>query len=87
MGIFLGPSGCLLVKGGITRLSELEIDADKNWQGYGITNLAHLAAGMSKGCVLVHNGSILEAVPAGSIGNELTSNGPGGVPEWKAPPG
>ena len=87
MGVLLGPSGCLLMKGGITRLSELEIDADKNWQSYGITNVAHLASGMTRGSLLVHNGTVLVAVPAGTIGDELTSNGPGHMPDWKAPPG
>ena len=87
MGVFLGPSGCLLMKGGITRLSELEIDADKNWQSYGINNVAHLASGMTRGSLLVHNGTVLVAVPAGTIGDELTSNGPGHMPDWKAPPG
>ena len=87
MGVFLGPSGCLLMKGGITKLSELDIDADKDWQGHGVTNIAYLAAGMTRGSLLLHNGSILAAVPAGTIGHEFTSNGPGNVPEWKAPPG
>lgn len=87
MGVFLGPSGCLLMKGGITKLSELEIDADKDWLGYGVTNMAHLAAGMTRGSLLVHNGLVLAAVPAGTIGDEFTSNSPGHMPEWKAPPG
>ena len=87
MGVFLGPSGCLLMKGGITKLSELEIDADKDWQGYGVINLAHLASGMARGSLLVHNGSVLASVPAGTIGDEFTSNGPGHMPEWEAPPG
>ena len=87
MGVFLGPSGCLLMKGGITKLSELEIDADKDWQCHDVTNLAYLAPGMTKGSLLVHNGSVLAAVPAGTIGDEFTSNSPGHMPEWKAPPG
>ena len=87
MGMLFGASSCLLVKAGITRLSELEVDADKDWQGYGITNIAHLASGMTRGSLLIHNGSVLAAVPAGTIGNEFTSNGPAHIPEWKAPPG
>jgi len=87
MGILFGASGCLLKKAGITKLSELEIDADKDWQGYGITSIAYLASGMTRGSLLVHNGSVLAAVPAGTIGNEFTSNGPGHIPDWKSPPG
>jgi hypothetical protein len=75
------------MKGGITKLSELDIDANKDWQGHGVTNIAYLAAGMTRGSLLVHNGSALAAVPAWTIGDEFTSNGPGNVPEWKAPPG
>ena len=86
MGVFLGPSGCFLMKGGITKLSELEIDADKDWQGYGITNLEHLASGTTKGSLLAHNGVVLEAVPAATIGHEFTSNGPGTMPSWEPPP-
>ena len=33
----------LLTKAGITKLSELQVDADKNWQGCGISNLKELA--------------------------------------------
>ena len=87
MGILFGASGCLLTRTGFTKLSELEIDADKDWRGYGITNVGHLAAGMGRGSLLIHNGSVLVAVPAGTIGHELTSNGPGAMPSWQAPPG
>lgn len=87
MGMLFGLSSCLLVKGGITKLSELEIDADKDWQNYGITNIARLASGMTRGGLLVNNGSVLEAIPAGPIGHEFTSGGPGHVPSWQAPPG
>ena len=76
MGVFLGPSGCFLMKGGITKLSELEIDADKDWQGHGVTNIAHLAAGMTKGSL----------VPAATIGHEFTSNGLLAMPSWEPPP-
>ena len=87
MGILFGASGCLLTKPGITRLSELEIDADKDWQGYSIDNIAHLASGMARGSLLVHNGSILVAIPSGPIGHEFTSGGPGVQPSWESPPG
>ena len=86
MGVFLGPSGCFLMKGGITKLSELEIDADKDWQCYDITNITHLADGMTKGSLLVHNGVVLEAVPAATIGHEFTSNGLLAMPSWEPPP-
>jgi len=85
MGI-LGRGGCLLARSGITRLSELAIDADKDWGGYSMHNVARLAAGMNRGSLLVHNGSILQAVSPGPIGHEFTSNGPGAMPSWQPPP-
>lgn len=88
MGILFGNSSCLLVKAGITRLSQLEIDADKDWAGYGMFNLKELAPGMGKGDILQRGDSgMLEKLSAGAIGFEMTSNGPGQEVEWKAPPG
>jgi len=86
MGILLGASSCLLMRGGISRLSELEIDADKDWQGYSMHNVDYLAAGMNRGSLLVHNGLILQAVASSPIGHEFTSNGPGLMPSWQPPP-
>jgi len=72
---------------GISRLSELIIDADKDWQGFGITNIKELASGMSKGDMLVFGASgVLEKLSPNTIGNELTSNGPGHQIDWKPPP-
>ena len=82
-----GKSSNLFMKAGITRLSQLIIDADKDWQGYGINNLKELAPGMSRGDVLQRGDSgVLEKLSPGSIGFELTSNGAGNEVEWKAPP-
>ena len=33
---------------GITKLSQLQIDVDKDWQGKGMTNVKHIAEGMAK---------------------------------------
>ena len=86
MGL-LGNGGCLLIKLGVTRLSGLEIDTDKDWGGYGIANLKELAAGMQRGDILQRGGSGgLEKISPGSIGFEITSNGPGHEVSWQAPP-
>ena len=87
MGILKGNSGCLLSKAGITKLSELEIDSDKDWNGKTILNISGAAAGAQKGSLLVHNGSVLVSVIPGSIGHELTDAGPGDMPSWKEPAG
>ena len=68
-------------------LSALEIDIDKDWQGFGITNLKELAAGTYKGDILVHDGTKIVKLSPGSIGDEFTSGGSGHLTTWKAPPG
>ena len=87
MGILAGNSGCLLNKAGITKLSELEIDCDKDWNGKAVLNISGAAAGMQKGGVLVHNGSVLTTVTPGSIGHGFTDGGPGHIPSWEEPAG
>jgi hypothetical protein len=67
-------------------LSALEIDVDKDWQGFGITNLKGLAAGMQKGDVLSHDGTRMVKLPPINIGDELTSGGASQMPSWQAPP-
>ena len=86
MGI-LGRGDCLLARSGITRLSELAIDADKDWGGYGITDLKELASGMQRGDILQKGDSgVLEKLSPGAIGYELTSTGIGHEVEWQSPP-
>jgi hypothetical protein len=75
----------LLVKG-ITRLSELVIDADKDWNTKGITSLKQVAAAMSKGDIVVRDAALLVRMAAGPDGYVLTSAGPGKMPAW-APAG
>jgi len=72
--------------GGIKSLSELIIDGDKDWLGFGITNLKELAAGMAKGDLLVQDGSLLAKASPGDIGDGFTSLGPGHMPGWQPPP-
>jgi len=74
----------LLVKGGITSLSELIIDADKDWQAKGITNIKEIAASMAKGDLAVRgNTSVLVKLVPGGIGLVLTSAGPLHIPTWQ----
>ena len=74
----------LLIKiKGITKLSELEIDADKDWQAKGITNLKQVAELMSKGDIVVRDTSILVRLPPGPEDYCLTSAGPGKIPSWQ----
>lgn len=72
---FQGQSSAWLVKG-ISKLSELEIDADKDWDEKGISDIAHMVAGMQKGDLLMRGPAGIVAVSPNSIGNVLTCNGP-----------
>jgi hypothetical protein len=67
---------------GITKLSQLQIDGDKDWNGKGITNIKHIAEGMTKGHIMQHNGQVLETLPAEVAANVLTSAGPGQKVVW-----
>jgi hypothetical protein len=87
MGIAWGHSGCLLDTPGARKLSELFIDADKDWNQKVITNFAGFAAGMAKGDIIQHNGTILALLTPGTIAFELTSHGPGHQVGWEEPPG
>jgi hypothetical protein len=76
----------LILSKPIATLSALEIDTDKDWQGFGITHLKELVSGMQKGDMLAHDGNRVVKLSPGNIGDEFTSNGPGQPVSWKAPP-
>jgi hypothetical protein len=76
----------LLAKGGITKLSQLLIDADKAWNAKGITNLKELALAMAKGDLALRGDNVLIRFQPGTIGYVLTSGGPLHLPTW-APAG
>lgn len=73
--------GALLEKFALA-LSQLGIDADKDWLDSGMTNIAHLTAGVQRGDMIYHNGSILTKLAPGRIGDSLTTLGPGRPPYW-----
>ena len=71
---------------GITALSGLTIDTDKDWLGFGISVLEELAAGMTIGDLLQRGaGGVLIKLSPGPPGNILTANGAGNIIGW-APP-
>lgn len=76
----------LLAKG-ITRLSELHIDSDKDWRAMGITNLREVTSGMIEGDLVVRDANRLTRIPASHLGHVLTSAGLGHIPAWAPPPG
>jgi len=74
----------LLTKG-VTRLSQLEIDVDKDWQSKGITNLKAIAEAMAHGDIVFCGATVLEKLgaDAGKGYNFLRSRGPGLSPVWE----
>lgn len=70
--------------GGVTNLSGLTIDVDKDWQAKGISNLKELALAMVQGDLVVKGaGGVLVRLPAGVANLVLTSGGPGVIPTWQ----
>lgn len=76
-----------LTKGGIRKLSELEIDVSKDWQAREITNLKAVVAGMTKGDLTARGDSVLVRISPGPTGHVLISAGPGKLPTWQPPAG
>lgn len=74
-------------KPGITSLSELIIDVDKDWQAYGISNIKELAAAMACGDMNYRGSDIMEKLTAGIGGQFLRTMGPCQPPEWSWVPG
>ena len=72
----------LLMKQGITKLSELTIDADKIWLDKGISQIKELALGMTEGDILYHDGTRLVKLSPGVISTELMTLGPAHNPYW-----
>jgi len=72
----------LLLKAGISRLSELEIDADKDWQTKGISNIKEIVLGMGIGDVVQHDGARLVKLSPGQAHHVLTSEGVGKLVVW-----
>ncbi len=84
MGILYGLSSCILIipPAGITKLSELIIDADKDWSGKGISNIKEVATAMVHGDVPFRGSTSMSRLPPAAAGNFLQTCGPGRDPWW-----
>ena len=69
-----------------TKLSEVEIDCDKDWAFFGITSLKELAAGMAKGDLVYFGGTKLVKIIPGSVGTQLITHDVGNPPTFGYPP-
>ena len=86
MGILIGASSCLLIlpSAGITKLSELEIDTDKDWNGKGIYNVKEVNPSMVHGDLTFRDSDIISRLPAGAAGSFLQTCGSSRDPWWRA---
>lgn len=75
----------LLLMRGVAKLSQLEIDANKDWQAREITNLKTIAGAMGHGDIAFRGAGVLERLlaDAGKGYNFLRSRGPGLSPVWQ----
>lgn len=64
------------------KLSELEIDADKNWEGRGLRNVKEIAQNALYGDMPVRSRNTLMNLPPGFQGFLLVSAGPRNMPVW-----
>jgi len=68
---------------GVSKWSQITIDADKNMLGFGMSNMKQVAAAMVGGDLIAKGlGGILVRIPAGIANTVLTSAGIGLVPTW-----
>ncbi len=72
----------LVIAKGVTTLSQIEIDADKDWDTKEISNIGSIVVNMTHGDIVYYNGSTLVRLPAGSPGHNLQCLGPGKNPRW-----
>lgn len=69
-------------RSGVTNLSQLAIDADKDWNAKGISNAKELASSMAQGDVMYRGASVIERLAAGSSGQFLKTQGAAANPIW-----
>lgn len=70
---------------GITNLSQLTIDADKDWNLKGISDIKELVLGMVIGDIVYRDGTKLVKLSPGPIGTELLTKGPTYPPKYGFP--
>jgi hypothetical protein len=73
--------------GGVSKWSQVVIDADKDMDGFGLTDLKELVAGMTAGDIIAFNATTgqLGKVSPGVISTELLTKGTKFPPVWGFP--
>ncbi len=85
MGLLMGESSCLLIFPTVTtKLSELIVDVDKDWGGWGIDNIKGIAAGLAHGDLYYRGPTGMDRLPAGTSGTFLQTSGPNRILRWRS---
>ena len=73
--------------GGVSKWSQVVIDADKDMGGFGLTDLKEIALGMNPGDILCFNATQnkLAIVSPGPMSTELLTKGTHWPPVWGFP--
>lgn len=66
------------------KLSQIEIDRDKNWAGKGITNIKEVSDAMLFGDIAMKGITNVRSLEPGFQGYVLVSQGLGRMPQWAA---
>jgi len=72
---------------GATKLSQLDIDVDKDWEAKGISNLKEIALAMAHGDVNFRAAAVIEKLTPGISGQYLKTQGINHPPMWDDLPG
>lgn len=67
------------------RISKMEVDVDKSWDGMGIRRVKELAPGMIEGDLVARSGSVLTKISPGDPSTILTSDARFSIPEFTPP--
>lgn len=73
--------------GGVSKWSQVTIDADKDMLTFGLENLKEVVAGMAAGDIIYFLGGQLQKLTplAADVGKLLATKGPGLAPDWNWP--
>lgn len=76
-----------LEAGGVSKWSQIPIDADKDMLGFGLTDLKELVLNMTTGDIIYFNGVTgkLDKLSPGPLGTELLTKGPTLPPKYGFP--
>lgn len=67
------------------RISKMEVDVDKDWDGLGIRRVKELADNMIEGELVARSNSVLTKIPTGDPSTILMSDARTSIPSFQPP--